>query len=90
MAEFKLAPELLTEIAAFSSTGTALNDEYARLEEGTLSTLSTSQQYLQQHAQIKELIDAYIELIRKDVKDLLEMHRATTGMDATIAGAYRK
>ena len=90
MAEFKLAPELLNEITAFSSSGTALNDEYALLQEGTLSTLSTSQQYLQQHAQIKALIDAYIELIKKDAKDLMEMHRAATGMDNKIAGAYRK
>ena len=90
MAEFKLAPELLNEIAAFSSAGAALNDEYTRLEEGILSTLSTSRQYLQQHAQIKELIDTYMELIKKDAKDLMEMHRAATGMDTKIADAYRK
>lgn len=90
MAEFKLAPEFLTELAAFSSSGTALNDEFAQLEGETLLTLSASEQYLHQHVQIKEIIYAYMELIKKDAKDLMDMYQSATGMDTKIAGAFRK
>lgn len=90
MAEFKLAPELLTEIGEFLSSGTALNNEYTRLEEGTISTLPAGKLYLEQHEQIKALIDTYIALVQKDVKDLADMYETATGMDTKIAGAYQK
>lgn len=88
MADFKLCNSFLLEVSSFSSAGTALNDDYGELAEGSLSTLTASQLYLRQHKQIKELIDAYICLLKEDVKDLSEMQKTAMKMDDQLARSF--
>ena len=87
MAEFKLSSAFLSEVNAFSNAGIMLNDGYCTLDKGALD-LSTAERYIEQHRQIKELLDAYIELLKKDESDLEKMHDAVQNMDEELAVKY--
>ena len=87
MKEFLVATEFLADVGAFSSAGNALNSTSVSIDSGGVSTLATSMAYIEQQKAIKALIDSYVALIQKDVKDLFELQRTAALMDARIAGS---
>lgn len=90
MLEFKISNSIIFEAAALKGAGQALNSDYAELSSSELSTLSTSVKYINQHRQLKELIESYAALIEKDASDLLKMQSSTTHMDDYIAGSFSR
>ena len=91
MAEFKINDfGFNEENTLFRQRGVQLNDGFSPIEAGSLGTLSTSQKYIDQHTQIKDLIRLYISLVQKDYADLDAMRRTAESADEHIAGFMRK
>lgn len=86
MREFKIAHGFVTDVSAFSAAGKSLNSDYAAVDSSGVSTLATSMAYISQHEQIKSLVDSYIALVEKDVKDLIAMQQEASRMDASLSG----
>ena len=87
MAEFKISTTFLSEVNTFANAGKALNDGYSSIQKGSLA-LSTVNQYIEQHRQIKELMDAYISLLKKDEDDLKKMQETAQSVDEELAAKY--
>lgn len=85
MREFLVAAGFLSDVSALSTTGKSLNDRYANIDSGEVTTLLTCMAYIEQQNAIKTLIDSYISLIDKDVKELIEMQEEAAHMDDALA-----
>ena len=90
MLEFKISNSIVFEAAALKAAGQALNSDYAELSSGDLSTLVTSVKYINQHRQLKELIESYVALIEKDAEDLRKMQSSSKNIDDYIAGSFSR
>ena len=80
LAEIKINRALYTEISNIKKAGIALNEDYTKVENDN-EGLSAASRYETQQDEIKELFDAYIELLEKDLDDLCEYANSITKAD---------
>ena len=89
MAEFKIDPALTDDISNLRTSGKEINNGYAKISSDDVKTLATSLGVLEQHAEIKKLLDLYRLLLLRDALDLDQMVLEAKDMDATIAASQK-
>ncbi len=85
MKEFLSNYLFLSQVSGFSNSGINLKNGYTKPDSSDVKSLSTAVSYLEQHEQIKKLIDSYCALVEKDARDLLLMQLSIEAMDKSIA-----
>ena len=89
MTEFRIGTAVLMDIQSVSIAGGQVNAGYTKLSDENVNTLKTAESYSKQHLKIKELLDIYQELIKRDVQDISDMVLETMTMDHSLAGTFR-
>ena len=84
MAEFKVNPQITSEIQQIRSRGTDILIEVGALDSSGVSTLNTAVLFIEQHEKIKTLLRSYKALITKDTADLDAMVATAQKMDQTV------
>ncbi len=69
MVEIKINDRFSDEVEALRQAGKMLNDDYVTLDDAGVDTLQTAVKYIEQHHQIKELLDQHKNLLLKDAED---------------------
>ncbi len=88
LAEFKVNKALSGEISNLRASGKLINDGYTAIPSDNVSTLKTSVGIISQHARIKSLLELYKVLVLRDAKDLDDLVKEATEMDATISASH--
>ncbi|MEE1172657.1 MAG: hypothetical protein U0K87_09895 [Ruminococcus sp.] len=70
MSEIKYDMDLTRNITLLANTGGLLNQSATTISADGVSTLDAAVKYIEQHKQIKEIINLYKKLIIKDAADL--------------------
>ncbi len=70
MSEIKYDMDLTSDIVVLANTGSSMNVSATSISADEVSTLEAAVKYIEQHNQIKEIINLYKRLILKDASDL--------------------
>lgn len=83
--EFKVNKQLGTQVESLRKSSNKINDSYSAVSKDGVSTLDTSMAIIQQHKDIKKLLDLYKSLLVRDANDLDAMIKEVDAMDATMS-----
>lgn len=89
MADFKVDKKLTGEISDLRTTGNSINSSYAKISSGDVKTLKTAVEIIDQHADIKALLELYKSLVLRDAKDMDAFVAEAEKMDAATAKAHK-
>lgn len=82
MAVFKVTENFNVDIQNLDSAEFNINTSPTAVEN--ISTMQTAGEFFRQHEEIKELLDLYAKLLRKEVLDLREMAEEAKALDAAL------
>lgn len=80
----KLNHSIRLDVSVMGSKANALNEGYTVVTAGEISGLETVEKYINEDKKIKELIELYVTLVKKDVNDINEMLEKYTELDALL------
>ena len=89
MAEFKITRSFDAEVGALKAGAQAINEMFAAASSDGVDSLPTARAFIQEQAQLKELLALYASLVEKDARDLTKMIADVRAMDEKVAKAYK-
>ena len=87
MSEIKYDLDLTKDIVTLANTGSSLNGSATSISSDEVSTLKAAVKYIEQHDQIKEIINLYKSLILKDASDLSQTLENVKTTDLLLANS---
>ena len=87
MSEIKYDMDLTKDIVTLANTGSSLNGFATSISADEVSTLEAAVKYIEQHKQIKEIINLYKSLILKDASDLSQTLENVKTTDLLLANS---
>ena len=82
MAIFKVTEDFDIDIAELDADAFNINKNITTVDN--ISTMQTAGKYYQQNQDIKNLLDLYVRLLEKEVRDLEQMAKDTRELDQTL------
>lgn len=82
MAIFKVTEDFDIDIAELDAAAFNINTNITTVDN--ISTMQTAGKYYQQNQDIKNLLDLYVRLLEKEVRDLEQMAKDTRELDQTL------
>ena len=82
MAIFKVTEDFDIDIAELDAAAFNINTNITTVDN--ISTMQTAGKYYQQNQDIKKLLDLYVRLLEKEVRDLEQMAKDTRELDQTL------
>lgn len=85
---YSIRSELVQELAAFRTAGSALN-ENAFLLDGDASKLPTVCAFIDENREIQKLFDLYMQLVQKDAAEFESLYQQICASDRSQAGRLK-
>ena len=82
MIVFKINDGVRLQTAKAKAKADKLTEKYKKPSVGKISGLNATKKYVKEEENINKLIIKYVELVDKDLKDILEMTTAVENYDA--------
>lgn len=88
MKEFKVNSALLQDVGDMKTAGIALNDGCSKVDASGVASLDAAKRFAEQCESVQSLMSEYIQLVDKDVREIMEAVAAAQMNDAGLAESF--